>query len=64
VRTLFADDLPVDKQSLLCQIMRNNLTICSHNIPVSSSYFYITSGGGELRDRQKFLAPMAKCELT
>lgn len=42
VRTLFANDLPIDKQSLLCQIMRNNLTICSHNIPVSSSYFYTT----------------------
>lgn len=55
VRTLFANDLPVDKQSLPRQIMRNNLTICSPNIHFR---------GGELSDRQKFLAAMAKCELT
>lgn len=55
LRTLFANDLPVDKQSLLCQIMRNNLTVCSHNISVSSSYFYTTSELGNTETDKNFL---------
>lgn len=37
--------LAVDKQSLLCQIRRNNLTICGHNSPVTQLFLHLFRGG-------------------